>query len=145
MASVKWEQNRDVTALDTALNSLANNAAALSAAIDNDADLDVYADIELVVTYGTNPTDQSLVECYVVRTIDGTNFEDASTTGPILPRASFVGGFSLRAVTTAQRIVIPEVRLPPRDFKIFVVNKSGQAMAASGNTVKLKTYRLQVA
>jgi hypothetical protein len=145
MASVTWEQNRDVTALTTELNSLANNAAAISSAIDNDTDLDVYADFELVVTYGSNPTDQSLVELYVVRTVDGTNYEDASTTGPVVPRTGYVGGFSLRAVTTAQRIVIPEVRLPPRDFKVFVINKSGQTTAASGNTVKLKTYRQQVA
>lgn len=145
MADVKWVQNRDLSILTTDLNSLANNAAALSSAIDNDTDLDVYADFELVVTYGTNPTNQSLVELYIVRTVDGTNFEDASTTGPVVPRGGFVGGFSLQATTSAQRIVIPEVRLPPRDFKVMVINKSGQTMAASGNTLKAKTYKYQIA
>jgi len=145
MSSVKWQQNRDLSILTTELNSLASTAAVLSAAIDNDSDLDTHADFELVVTFGSSPTNFSLVELYLVRTVDGTNYDDASATGPILPRNGFIGGFSVRNVTTAQRIVIPGVELPPRDFKLLIVNATNQAFPSSGNTLKAHTYRKQVA
>ncbi len=131
-----------VTALSTELNSLASAAAALaSAAIQNQTNLDFYADATLTVTYGVAPRGTApVVELWMARSADNSVFEDASATGPILPQNGFIGVFPLRAVTTAQVITIPLIMLPPGDFKLLVVNKGGQAMAASGNTVVLKTY-----
>lgn len=133
-----------VTALSTELNSLANNAGALSGVISNDAaaELDLFMDLELVVTFGTAPTEDSLIEAYIVRQIDGTNYETNTTEGR--PRDGFVGGFILDNVTTAQRIIVRSVQAPPEDFKVFVVNKSGQAFPASGSTVKAFFYTEKV-
>lgn len=146
MATIKWHNGISVASLlTTELNSLANGAAAITAsAVDADTDLATHGDFELVVTYGTNPTADSVVDLYLIRQVDGTNYEDGSTTGPILPANGWVGSFTLRAVTTAQRIIVPKVELPPLDFHVLVVNRSGQAMAASGNTLKLKRYGKQV-
>ncbi len=134
-----------VTCLSTELNSLANNSGALSAAISNDAsdELDLYMDLELAVTFGTAPTADSLCEIYIVRTVDGTNYEDNSTEGR--PRDGYVGGFVLDNVTSAQRLVLRQVPCPPRDFKVYLLNKSGQAFPASGSTVGAFFYTNQVA
>lgn len=146
-ATIRWKASaratNPATVLSTGLDALANNAGALSAAESNDAaaELDLYADAELVVTFGTAPTENSLVELYIVRTVDGTNYEDNGTEGR--PADGYVGGFILDNVTTAQRIMLRGIRLPPRDFKIYALNKSGQAFPASGSTIKLYYYTEQ--
>ena len=132
--SEKWlpstRSGNPVTLMTTELNSLASTGTATSSAIDNDADHDIYVDLELLIQYGTNPTANSTILCYIVRTVDGTNYEDTP------PQSGFVGAWALKATTSAQRIIIPGVMLPPRDFKIHVVaNTTGQTAAASGNTV----------
>ncbi len=148
MADTTWDLSgrgtNPATVLDTGLNSLASGSGALSAAISNDGsgEFDLFADAELVVTYGTNPTDGNPVELWLVRQVDGTNYEDAAGGAtPVYPRNGLVGIFSLQASTSGQRIVIPQIVIPPGDFKLLLVNKAGQTMAASGNTLKLLFYR----
>ncbi len=150
MASdLKWRNSRASQPLDiltTALNSLANNAAVLSAAISNGTDLDLYLDLFLDVTWGTNPTDFAPVEVWLARSRDGgTTYEDASATGPIYPRNGFAGAFLPRAVTTQQITSVPMILLPPGDFKALLVNKSGQAFPASGSTLRGWFYKEQAA
>lgn len=147
MADAKWTAPASIeTWISTDLNSLANNAGevpggASATYIDADAYGQLYADLELVVTFGVAPTASTLVELYFIRRIDGTNPEDytrgASAAGP--PNG-FEGGFPVRAVTSAQRIILPKVQLPPLDFIPILINKTGQAFAASGNTLKAVRY-----
>jgi hypothetical protein len=132
----KLRSTTPVTVLSTELNSLANNAAALSVTLTQESEGDFYGEFELVVTFGTAPSSNSTVEMYFVKTVDGTNFEDASTTGPVTPQApDYI--FTVRNVTTTQRRVSPKLLLPSRDFKILLVNKTGQPFQASGNTLKM--------
>ena len=157
MADIRWKASgratNPLTLMTTELNALANNAAALSSVlggtgvVPNGTDLDLYADIEILVTFGVAPTANNTIDIYIVRSVDGgTNFEDASATGPVLPKNGYVGSGILRAVTTAQRMVIPAVLLPPGDFKVMVVNNNtGQALAATGNTVRAFFYHQQAA
>lgn len=135
-----------VTLLSTELNSLATTAGCdPSAALSNATELDLYVDLEMVVTFGSAPTVGTTLDVYLVRSVDGTNYEDASATGPILPANGYAGSFTLRAVTTAQRMVIPQVLCPPRDFKVMVLNNAtSQTTAASGNTLKGYFYHLGV-
>jgi hypothetical protein len=150
MASVKWQLStrgtNPATILSTELNALANNNGALTTtAVSNSSDLDLYMDLECAVTFASSPTAGTLLEIYLVRQVDGTNYEDAAGgASPITPGNGFIGGFVLRAVTTAQRMIIPGVSVPPGDFKVLLVNKSGQAFPASGSTVKANFYREQV-
>lgn len=131
------------TLLDTGLNSLANNARAISAAQGGDgSDAHLLADFELVATWGTAPTLDSLVDLYLVRSADGTNYEDGDAS--IRPPAgAYAGSFQVRNVTTGQRMVIRDVPLPPGLWKAVVWNNVGQAMAASGNTLKIRAHNLQ--
>lgn len=155
MASVKWEAASIASLATTELNSLANNAAALGAEYDNtpggannyEAGL-----FELNVTFGTNPTAGAPVELYLIPAADGTNYDDGSATGPVAPTNSFIGACYVRAVTTAQKMilgvpgaVLGPILLPPVKFKMLVYNKSGQAFPASGSTLKMVPYRRQVA
>jgi hypothetical protein len=141
MATSKWIAGSLSTILATELNSLANDAGVISAVIPQTA-LDTYADFELVCTHGTAPVADKTWDLYAVRQLDGTNYEDASASRP--PANGFLGSFVLDAVTSVQRKILPGIMLPPYAYKLLIVNKSGQAAAATGNTLKQETYNMQV-
>ncbi len=146
MAVDKWSALGTLTTyLSTELNSLASAANKLGAAIANQTDKNKLAVVELVVTYGTAPAAGKSVDLYVVFSADGTNYSDGDDTiDPAI--TSYVGSFPLRAVTTAQRIVIANIPLlAPASFKFLVLNEAGQAMAATGNTLKYGTYNSEIA
>lgn len=149
MTALKWLQStrsgNPVNLMTTELDSLGTTGSALSAAIDNDADLDMLMDLFLTIDYGSAPTAGSRIECYVVRSYDGTNFEDASTTGPVVPQGGYVGAFVLTATTNTQILCLPGVSVPPEDFKVMVVAKTtGQTAVSSGNTLKALFYGEQI-
>jgi hypothetical protein len=130
--------------MTTELNSLgATTGKAISGALDNGTDLDLFADFELLVTFATGPTANTVVELYIVPAIDTTpNYSDGSTS--ILPQPGlYVGGFVVRSVTTAQRMVLRGVSLPPDNFKVLVQNTTNQAFPASGSTVRYNKYAMQ--
>lgn len=127
--------------LTTELNSLANNTNATpSSAYDNTVgqtgDGYTLCDVELVVTYGTNPTAGTCIVVWFLATQDGTNYEDGSSS--VTPGRGPDVVFPVRAVTTAQRI-IKRTMLPWGIFKALLRNDgTGQTFAASGNTLKIR-------
>jgi hypothetical protein len=145
MADIKWKPSarsgNPTTIMSTDLNSLANAAGVESAEVDNDADLDIFVDLQLEVTFGSAPTENAPVEVYLEGKVDGTNYPTSSAEGR--PRNGFVGSFICDNVTTLQRLHLPKVQLPPFDFKIFLLNKSGQAFPSSGTTLKGFFYKMQ--
>lgn len=132
------------TVLSTELNSLANNAySAASAAQGSDTGAaEVYGDFELVIasyTPGSNP----VVELYLIRSVDGTNFENGG--GSVVPsQDAYVGAFQIATGTGAKRAVLRDVPLPPGLWKAVVRNVTGGAFPASGNTLKVRPHSLQV-
>jgi hypothetical protein len=148
MASLKLEAGAITTIASTEANSLANAAGVLGAEYDNSAGLYMFGLFELNVTFGSAPTAGNTVDLYLIPAPDGTNYDDAVTgAGGSAPITCFVGGFPLRAVTTAQKIPVGHglsmINLPPCKFKAFVLNRSGQAFPASGSTLKMIPYRYQ--
>lgn len=141
MATSKWIAGTLSTVLTTELNALANDAGVISAVLPQTA-LDTYADFELVCTHSVAPVADRTWDLYAVRQLDSTNYEDATAARP--PANGFLGSFVLDAVTTVQRKVLPGIMLPPFAFKVLLVNKSGQAAAATANTLKMETYNMQV-
>ena len=125
------------TPLSTGLNALANNARAVSASISSTRAQ--YADVELLVTYGVAPSATGFVALYLCPALDDTNFPDGDASVAPAPNLQ-VGTCALRAVTTAQRVVVRQVVLPPVAYRWVVWNLAGQAMAASGNTLRTRTY-----
>jgi hypothetical protein len=151
MATIKLEAAAITSVATTELNSLANNAGALGAEYDNATGLYMFGLFELNVTFGTNPTAGNTVDLYIIPAPDGTNYDDAVTgASGSAPGTAYAGGFPLRAVTTAQKVPLGlgqagYIQLPPTKFKVFALNKSGQAFPSSGSTIKMVPYRYQSA
>lgn len=149
MGSVKYEQAAITTLMTTELNSLANNAKALGTTVyANGTNQYLFGYFELVVDYGTSPTAGSLIELYIIPTVDGTNYVDGDASNDPAYNL-FAGGFAVRATTNPMRLAVGGpggsglVALPPTSFKALLWNKTGQAFAASANTLKMIPYRYQ--
>jgi hypothetical protein len=147
MADLKYKDGTTATIIDTGLNSLANNSLAASAAQDNSADLDLYADLEIVVSgFGASINQgTAYLEIYLCPSVDGSNYPDGHDAS-VTPAGSALIGMAVKATANgsgALRNVITGIPLPPRQFKVVVKNTSGQALAGSGNTVKIRKYKLQ--
>jgi hypothetical protein len=138
------------TVLSTELNALAaTTGKTISAAIDNympdtvTYQGDLFADLELAVDFVSAPTDGTVVELYLLASIDGgTTYPDGSTT--VTPQSSnYVGGFAVRSTTAAQVRGIRGIALPPGFYKLLVQNTTNQAFPATGSTLRMNTYQLQ--
>lgn len=132
------------TVMSTELNALAaTTGKAISSALDNSANLDLFADLELAVDFVTGPTAGTVIEVYLLPSVDGgTTYPDGSTS--ILPQSSlFVGGFAVRNTTAAQIMAVRGVALPPGSYKYLVQNTTNQAFPATGSTLRANTYQLQ--
>lgn len=143
MSSIQLAAYRGVSSvMTTELNSLASSTGkAISAAIDNSVNLDLFDDLELAVTFASAPTAGTVVELYLLPSIDGSTYPDGSAT--VLPQSAlFVGGFAVRAVSTAQVMVMRGVASPPGSFKYLVQNTTNQAFPASGSTLRRNPYQL---
>jgi hypothetical protein len=126
------------TILSTELNSLGNGVSAFSGIIDNRQGHQ-YADFQLAVTFGTAPGVRAEVALMLAETIDNTNYATAvETENPCL-----LGQFPVRAVTTAQLLILRMVPLPDAQFKLWV-RGTNQTMAATGNTLKVIYYDEEV-
>ena len=133
------------TVLTTELNSLAGSAvSALSAAQDNDTagTRDLYAQAEIyIAAQGTVRAAGAYVALYLVPELDGTNY--GATNDECLDNY-FVGSASLDDLVVGARfLIIDRVRLPVGDFKVALKNNTGQTLASSGNTVKLRSYTVE--
>jgi len=131
------------TVMTTELDALGSGTGkAISAAVDNSVNLDLFADLELAVDFVSAPTVGGLIEVYLLPSIDGgTTYPDGS--GSILPQSAlFVGGFAVRAVTSAQVMLLRGVPLPPGFYKYEVQNTTNQPFPASGSTLRQNTYQL---
>ena len=128
------------SALTTELNSLANgSASSASAAIDNTTNLDLFMDVELsVAAQGSARSAGAIVSVFMVASLDGgTTYADVNTSV-----AELVAVFPLDAATTARVAVRRGIPLSGGLFKLVALNGTGQAFAASGNTVRYRTYSL---
>lgn len=147
MASIKWEAGSDSSVITTGLNSLANDANAVSSEIDNTTDLYLFDDVEWNnATLGYTPSAGAVVELYIAQIqLDGTGYEDGDD-GTIDPPASnLVGVFNIRESTAAQTHILRQIPIPPDKFKYVVINKTGGTLPSSGNTVRRRPYRYQSA
>lgn len=144
---VKWEAAPSITPniLTTGLDSLANNTiSSASTEVDNSTNLDTFFWLEFNVTFGVAPSDTNpRVDAYMAAAPDGTNYASAPLTGGAEQTHMFVGNFPVRKVASAQRVVIGPFAAPPMKFKLYLDNQTGQAMAASGNTLDIIVDNLE--
>jgi hypothetical protein len=138
---IKWARESVATLASTELNSLANNAMALGAEIDNSTDLHRWGDFELLFGTGANATVDAVIRVWLLEAADGTNYEDGGAS--VEPRKAPDLVFTVRAATS-QRITIKGVPLPPSKFKALVRNECGQSFSSSGNTLRMLPYNEEV-
>lgn len=147
MGEVTWTSYGSwTTALSTDLDGLADDGLAISSAIDNSANKDLFVDIEVYLasvdlSSSTNPA----IYIWLIARSDGTNFEDGGSS--VEPARAPDAIIPLREGTGAmtQRVFARMLMATPDQFKILVQNKAGAALAASGNTIKYNTYGETVA
>lgn len=133
------------TVFSTDLNSLASNGRVLSSEINNTTDQFMYDDLEFVATYGTGPVAGSVVDLYLLPSQDnGTTYPDGDASNDP-PANTKVASFPLKNNTSQQIVPFRRVPLPPGKFKYLIKNTAGQAMAATGNTLKRNSWSMQIA
>lgn len=140
----KWKRGTIASVLTTELNSLANNTNVVTAtAYDNSTNLDTLVEVEVVCTFGVAPTANTGFAVWFLRAVDATpNYEDGSAT--VTPARAPDVVLPMRAVTTAQRVIRQGV-LPPGTVHVLIRNDgTGQAIAATGNTLKVRSLTGQV-
>ena len=131
-----------VTYMTTELDGLANDANKLGAAIDFTAsgtDRKMYLDVEVYLASAdlsaqTNPA----INIWLLARTDGTNFEDGSDT--VDPARMPNKVVALREVNGAQRVFARFLLTTPDQGKLLIENKTGAALAVTGNTVKYMNY-----
>lgn len=130
--------------LTTELNSLADAAiSGLGTAITNSSNLDMMIDFQIDLASLTISSTTAYVIVYLVPALDGTNYPDwGSTTYANYDAQYAVGPIAIKNVSAAAAKAVLEgtVRLGPGVYKAAVRNMTGAAFAASGNTLKYRTY-----
>lgn len=139
----KYLLGSQATVLSTAA-TLANNALVAGSAYDNTqgqtGDGYTECDVELAVTFGVAPTANTGVSIWFLRSQDGTNYEDGSSS--VTPARAPDIAIPVLASTSAQRIIRPAT-LPPGKITVLLKNDgTGQTMS-SGWTLKLRPITRQ--
>lgn len=132
------------TTTTASLNSLANGSCLLgTVAIANQTALDKYMDLSVVLASAafTGTGINISVHLYPLND-DGSSYGDgkfgSAAAGPCTyPLAAFI---PLVAATQAQTGSATGIVIPPGTFKVVICNNGGVNLAASGNTLKYRTY-----
>jgi hypothetical protein len=148
-----WETPGSLTAyLSTSLDSLANNACDLGASIDNSSNLKTHMDLELTLAFldlsaQVNPS----VVIYMLESVDGGTDFDTGSDGETVddnmpPNDKILCVMGLRPYSSgeAKLAVKTQLPIPPGHFKLMIRNKTGASFASSGNTLKYRTYNLNI-
>ena len=146
MVESRWTAYDTIqTYLSTELNSLADNANKLGAAINfaaSGSDRKLYLDIEVYLasvdlSAETNPA----IYLWLLGRTDGTNFEDGGDSTDPARQPDVI--FPVIASSAAHRVFAMRVLTTPDQGKILVENQTGAALASTGNTVKYYLYSEQ--
>lgn len=142
---ILWDAavNSEGNVLTTELDSLADDGvSAPGTEFDNSTNLVTKGWLEFGITFGSAPTSNAAVTIYMLKSLDGTNYESA----PILAvrNAEPIAMFGMEATTSARIYNSPMFDLPPSKLKFVAINESGQAFPVSGTTVELFTASKEI-
>lgn len=138
MADIKLKRGTTQTIWNANGSSLTAGArtAASSTEWDNSTDLCPHGHAEILVTFGSTPTDDRRISLYAVPALDGTNYVDGSDT--VAPRRAILIGWAfVRNTTSSQRLrfmgASPDGRLhfPASKLKFIVQNDADQTISAN--------------
>lgn len=137
------ESTTGASVMSTLLNSLADDAAALSDALSNDASTErrllANFSVSIALQGGARTGSPCRVSLLVVPEINGVYPDVATllTAGNCVARTSdgTACQANLDAATTARVVSFANVQLPNGNYKVGLLNETGQALAASGNVI----------
>src|SRR6516225_9926989 len=145
MANIgKWNAPSGIASqLTTELNSLATSTMCSASAIyDNSTagTLNIYCDLEVNLA-ALSPTAAAYVAVYLWGAPDGTNFPAQSDADLRLTTTQLFCVIPIgTTASTAQRVAVRNLLLPPQPVQFRLDNQTGVALANSGNTVKVDAY-----
>lgn len=151
VAAVKWESaSTKRTAIDLGTTLANDTMSAAGAVIDNSVNLDTYAWVELTTSDNTalfdttapndaNPT----LDIYIVQAPNGTNYDEAPITGGTDQQQKFLIAIPLQKNTTAARIIVGPVLLPPHKFQLYADGQWGTGTLTAEWEVNLYTNNLE--
>lgn len=142
MASIYSAKSTAETILSTELNSLADDGNKITTApLSNDASNERYLFCDLsfdIATQASARSSGATIDVYIIPEVDGTFAYGGDS---LDPSGHFRGSFSFDAAVTARNNAIEGVKLPNSDFHVLLINNTGQALAASGNVLKMERYK----
>ena len=116
----------------------------LSDEIDNSVVKYLYADFEVLLGSAVFTGDAaSQLKVYLLPSLDGTNYpdwDDDDTAEAYGNDPYLIGSPVTNSSTVAQRMLFRKVNMPPGKFKIGARNKTGVALAATGNTINFRRW-----
>jgi len=129
------------TQLAPAGTGIANGAMSVAGSTyANQTNLDLYCDIEVNLA-ALSPTGSPYVAIYILAAIDGTNFPGQSAADLRLTSTQLFCVIPIgTTASTAQRVAVRNLLLPPQPVQFRLDNQTGVALANSGNTVKVAAY-----
>lgn len=136
-----------VTALSSVLTNLSSGSIATSStAIANASNLDIYADIEVVLSSTGTFASGAYVSIYALESVDGTNFPAQSAADLRLTSNQLLVVIPIGVTASStQRVVARQVVLPPANFQVVLDNQTGAPLnSGGGNTVKFLPYDLNL-
>jgi hypothetical protein len=145
MATVKYIAPEGITTLlSTELNALADAGTVLSAAIANETGLYPWISFEVYVpTQGSARAADAVITLYILPTLDASNYDAGDAAAALRNDVTQVTlGFD--AATTARYKTAINIPIPPLGFKVLFENNTGQALAATLNTLKYRRHYAQV-
>jgi len=145
MSELRWTAYDSlVTYLSSELNSLANDANKVGSAIDfSAANRKMYVDVEIyLATVDLSAQTNPAIYVWLLARTDGNNFEDGSDS--VTPARAPDKIVPLREVNDAQRVFARFLMTTPDQGKLLIKNKTGVALASSGNTVKYRLYSQEI-
>ena len=150
---IQWDGKPTGTVIMAAaggpLRNLANDGIAVSSEVTNGTDLNMRASFQLYVhDFAAAPDAGAYFECHIVYQLDGTLYadgEDGDLADPNLSNATLVGTFAILNRDEDQLVQLVGVPIEPFDFKVCVVNKTGEAIPDTDNsTLTIWTYTPEV-
>ena len=137
-AAVAWASGQDLVSLTD------NEWTDLTDAIDNSTNKYMFSDIEIVLGSAAFTGTNSLLEVYLVPSVDGTNYPDwvgNVTTDEQENEPYYVGNVVTSGTTAAQRLALRNIQLPNGLYKYGFRNRTNVTLAGSGSTAKWRPHQ----
>jgi hypothetical protein len=141
MASILWDSADVSTIMSTEMDSLQPELGCVSQEINNSSGLYLFNDIELFLNNNNQIFKQgSFIELYLLSAINNVDYEDGGTLINPSP-SSLVGVFNVMSSVVSQRQTLKQITIPPCKYKYLIINKTGEVLPSSNNTIKIIPYR----